>query len=46
MFKEIYGTWPQKRDRGPPITPPDVILEWISMRPKKNRARLAQARLK
>jgi hypothetical protein len=37
MFKEIYGTWPRKQDRGPPTEPPGVILEWISMRPKKSK---------
>jgi hypothetical protein len=45
-FIEIFGTRPRPQDQGPPIEPSTELKEWISLLPKKNRARLAQARLK
>ena len=34
MFQDIYGILPRDQDLGAPREPSDVILEWISKRPK------------
>jgi hypothetical protein len=39
LFKDIFGTWPQPRDRGPPAPLPDRLIdEWVADR-KKTTAR-------
>jgi len=37
MFKDIYSIFPRNQDIGEPREPSDVVLQWISMRPKRSK---------
>jgi len=43
MFRDIYGIFPRDQDLGAPREPSDVILEWISKRPKPPKKPMTSA---
>jgi hypothetical protein len=42
-FREIFGGWPRPRVAPAPVSPSFDLQEWLTIRPKKSRARRHRA---